>query len=356
MSTYLLAYKIHFLIENMIHNLRNELRSARRYFSGTPLKTKWLYVRREILRQFDPLVPRQLWLGVTYRCQCRCVHCFLGPKLNNNKDEMSSEAIFSLIREAKCLGFLEIIFFGGEPLLRKDISELVKYASERGLLTSLITNGVLLDNEKAKELKEAGLSICNVSLDSASSKEHNSLRGLEACFEKAVEGINHVLSNGIKCSIFTYAKTDDVREGSLEDLRALISLGRSLGIWKMIILFPMASGNWICGTEHMFTKEEREKVRALHNPPFTVMEFPREDGQCKAGKRMIYITPQGDVSPCPAIPDFFGNATKESMISTLKRLNKEFIDLKPKECGECMMNISSFRQRYTPEGAGDPKK
>lgn len=305
------------------------------------MKHKLLYVRRKILHQFYPYIPRQIWIGVTYQCQCKCVHCFAGPFLNKNKDELSREEIFKLLKNVRQMGFIDVCYFGGEPLLREDLPELIRFSSSKGLLTSLYTNGILLTKEKVEELRKAGLHLCNVSLDSVFPERHNSLRGYKGCYEKAVEGIENLISSGIKCNIWTYAKRDDVKDADLKDLKALVELGRQLKVQKVVILFPIASGNWLCGFENILTESERMMVRKIHEPPFVVLEFPSEDSHCRAGERMVYVTPHGDVSPCPAISQYYGNVRDEPFEEILKKINSDFSKAKKTNCGECIINTDS---------------
>lgn len=321
------------------------MHNAERYLSDTSMKTKWLFVRRKFLQRFNPSIPRQLWIGVTYQCQCKCIHCFLGPELNKRDDCLSKQEIYKLVNSARHLGFMEICYFGGEPLLYNNLIDLIKFSSSKGLLTSIYTNGILLTKKTAKELKDAGLSFCNISIDSALSEMHNSLRGYEGCFEKALEGIRYLLDEGIRCNIWTYARKKDVQEQNLKDLKSIINLARQIKVHKVVILFPMASGNWLCAPENILEHSERNMVRTLHNPPFVELEFPTEDTSCTAGKRLVYITPQGDIHPCPALPRFFGNIRQQSLNTILKKLKSEFIDSKKKVCGECAMNFDIVRKK-----------
>lgn len=323
----------------------NTLIKERHFLINTNIKTKLLYVRRKIKRLYNSPIPLQLWIGITYRCQCQCVHCCMGPYLNKNKSELTKKEIYNIVDTARSLGFLEICYFGGEPLLRSDIIDLIQYASIKGLLPSIYTNGILLTKEKVKELQKAGLYYCNVSLDSASPEHHDSLRKFKGCFNKAMDGIKYLMESGVKCDIWTYVSKDDVENNDLKDTKDLIELGRRINVNRVVILFPMASGNWICGVENILTQAEREKVRNLYNPPFVVLEFPSEETYCIAGRRMIYVNPQGDVSPCPTIPHFFGNIRKESLTIILEKLNSGFSASKEKGCGECVMNKEVFREK-----------
>lgn len=328
-----------------LNSIKSKLQNAERYLSDTPMKTKWLYLRRKILRRFNPWVPRQLWIGITYKCQCQCRHCILGPHLNKNEEELKQQDIYNLINTARHLGFLEAIYFGGEPLLNEKIKDFIRFSSSKGLLTSVYTNGILLNKNIVRQLRESGLYACNISLDSASSQEHNSLRGYNGCFEKAIDGIKYLLGEGIKCNIWTYAKKTDIQEQNLKDLKAIIEIGRQLKVDKVVILFPMASGNWLCGAGNILTQSEREMVRALCNPPFIEFEFPSEESYCSGGKRMVYVTPKGDITPCPTLPNSFGNYHQESLKTILKRMHSNFNNSKIKGCGQCIMNSNAFREK-----------
>lgn len=307
--------------------------------------TKCLYVRRKVLSRLNGAVPRELWVGVTYKCQCSCVHCYVGSMLNKSADELTTSELFRLVDSARAAGFLEISCLGGEPLSRPDAVDVIKYASSRGMLTSIYTNGILITREKVRELKEAGLNFCNVSIDSPDPEVHNRLRGQKGCFEKAIDGIGYMREAGIKCSIWTYVGKEDVRDRDCRDLKKIIELGRSLGVAKVVVLFPIASGNWLNSGDNMLTLEERERVRALQDPPFVSLEFPFEDVGCIAGKRMVYVDPGGDVSPCPTMPHFFGNIRQEPLWNILKKIGDGLSGGKAAGCGECLMNKSDFRER-----------
>ncbi len=326
---------------------------ADRYLYGTSYRTKWLYLRRKILSRVKGAIPRELWIGVTHRCQCNCVHCYVGSMLNRPAEELSGEELRRVIKNARRLGFLDICFLGGEPLLRGDITELIRLASSMGLLTTIYTNGILVTRERARELKEAGLFFCCVSIDSAVAEEHNRLRGHAGCFEKATAGITYLQEAGIRCSIWTYAAKKDVKENGCRGLKDVIALGRRLGVLKVVILFPIASGKWMRCGENNLTLEERQRVRALVDPPFVALEFPWEDAKCVGGRRMLYLNAEGEAYPCPTVPYSFGNIRSEPLGTVIRRMQANFERPREEGCGECVMNRSSFRERLGMEDGRD---
>jgi MoaA/NifB/PqqE/SkfB family radical SAM enzyme len=287
-------------------------------------------------------LPRQLYIGLTYRCQCRCAHCNVSASRQAGPDELGASEIKELISEAKKFQIPKIIFFGGEPLLKAELPEFVSYASSLGLLPALFTNGILLA-DKILELKRAGLQRCKVSLDSSRPEVHDKFRGHPGCFDMAVEGIRKAVRSGVKCTIYTIVSKEDAA-GGLSDLKALIALAKNWNAHNVVILFPMAAGDWT-GKERevLLTRAERDKVRALYDPPFVCMEFPREDTPCRAGRRLIYIDPRGNVSPCPSIPvnneglGGMGSIRRESFRSVLLGFKKN--SLPGRACkGDCAMN------------------
>lgn len=106
--------------------------------------------------------------------------------------ELTTTQLKSSLKDLAALGVSGIGFTGGEPLLRKDIFELIKYAKGLGLIANFNTNGFYLDKETVKNLVEAGVDSINISLDSADRNTHDLIRGYDGAFDRAIEAINNV--------------------------------------------------------------------------------------------------------------------------------------------------------------------
>ena len=106
--------------------------------------------------------------------------------------ELTTTQLKNSLKDLAGLGVSGIGFTGGEPLLRKDIFELIKYAKELRLIANFNTNGFCLDKETAKDLIEAGVDSINISLDSADKNTHDRIRGYDGAFDRAIEAIGHV--------------------------------------------------------------------------------------------------------------------------------------------------------------------
>lgn len=149
--------------------------------------------------------PVVVW-NVGRRCNLRCVHCYSHSKDIEYPDEITTKEAKGLLDDLAGFGAPVILFSGGEPLLRKDLSELIAYARERELRAVISTNGTLITRGKAEELKKLGLSYVGISLDGL--KETNDkFRGVRGAFDAALLGIRNCLEAEIKVGLrFTINK------------------------------------------------------------------------------------------------------------------------------------------------------
>jgi len=153
-------------------------------------------------RKIDyPLVPPDMvQLNFTFDCNLRCKMCSMEEQkkiLNaqGRQIEIDSGTCRKVIKETKELGINLILFIGGEPFLRKDLFDLISYAKSLGLATSVVTNGVLLNEYNIHRCFDARLDFLSISIDTASETTFNKIRG-ENVLGRIIENIN--LLNGLK--------------------------------------------------------------------------------------------------------------------------------------------------------------
>ena len=113
--------------------------------------------------------------NTTNACNMYCAHCYRDAGCQA-KEELSTAEAKKLLREIAKAGFKIMIFSGGEPLMRPDIIELVKYASDLHLLPVFGTNGTLITLDMARKLKAAGAKGMGISLDSLDKAKHDKFR------------------------------------------------------------------------------------------------------------------------------------------------------------------------------------
>ncbi|KUJ96683.1 MAG: Fe-coproporphyrin synthase [Desulfonauticus sp.] len=149
--------------------------------------------------------PVVVW-NMTKRCNLRCVHCYAQAVSEEGVDEISTTRAKEIIDDLASYGAPVLLFSGGEPLVRKDLVELAHYAVSKGMRAVISTNGTLITREKAKELKEVGLSYVGISLDGGE-EVHDRFRKVPGSFQKAMEGVENCQKEGLKVGLrFTINK------------------------------------------------------------------------------------------------------------------------------------------------------
>jgi MoaA/NifB/PqqE/SkfB family radical SAM enzyme len=313
-------------------------RALRLYISNRSWKA-WAAAGSHYLKRIRGIpTPTFVTVAATYRCQCRCAHCYSDSPGGPREEDMSTDQLKSVIRQVRGLGALAVHFSGGEPLLRKDIFDLVAYARGLGLLTRVNTNGILITPESARRLKAAGLTECGVSLDSADPAVHESFRGTPNLHAHALRAIRTLRRFGIPCRVMTVALKASVTSG----LARTVALGRNLGARYMYILLPIAVGGWDLSYDQVLTVRERERIRELQDLTFAHLELPTEHTNCCVyRKSILYVSAQGNVTPCAFVPYVLGNIN-EQPLELIWRRHCASLSL---ECrGDCPMNIPTQRE------------
>ncbi|WP_319780417.1 12,18-didecarboxysiroheme deacetylase [Maridesulfovibrio sp.] len=149
--------------------------------------------------------PVVVW-NMTRRCNLKCVHCYAQAVDPDGKDEISTSKAKEIIDDLAAFGAPVMLFSGGEPLVRKDLVELASYATGKGMRAVISTNGTLITKEKARELKDVGLSYVGISLD-GTEETHDKFRGVSGSYKKALEGVENCKAEGLKVGLrFTINK------------------------------------------------------------------------------------------------------------------------------------------------------
>lgn len=199
-------------------------------------------------------IAKKLRISVTDRCNLRCMYCMPqgNDKWFDRSDILTYEEIERLVRIFAKLGIEKVRITGGEPLLRADIEKLVeKVARIDGIKsTSMTTNGLLF-SQKAKQLKEAGLTNVNISLDTFRSNVFKEISGTEG-LEKVLESIRVANNIGLKVKINTVILRGQ-NDGEILDFA---KFARETGNLVRFIEFMPLDGTGIWKRELVVTKKE----------------------------------------------------------------------------------------------------
>ena len=143
--------------------------------------------------------PVVVW-NMTRACNLKCVHCYAKASESSHEKELTTKEAKVMIDDLAEFGVPVLLFSGGEPLVRADLADLAKYAVGRGMRAVISTNGTLITKDKARALKDVGLSYVGVSLDGM--EEVNDLfRGKKGSFQAAMEGIRNCQKVGLKVGL-----------------------------------------------------------------------------------------------------------------------------------------------------------
>ena len=308
----------------------------------------------------EAILKRVYW-ETTSGCNLRCIHCRrLDVPDQPSPQDLTTDQAKDLINELSSFGKPVLILSGGEPLLRRDILGIASYAKHAGLAVGMATNGTLVNENIAREIRDSGIHYASVSLDGAISRTHDIFRGAGS-FEKALRGFSHLREAGIKVQINL-----TVTRGNVREVSETYDLAARLGACALylFLLVPVGCGEEIADSEMLSSDEverwlewvdEKDKsgvlpVKAICAPHFYRVERQRKgvlvhpDSQdsrkgCLAGIHMCFVSNRGEVFPCGYLPVSCGNVTRKPLreiwrdSETLQKLRNP--DLLEGACGVC---------------------
>jgi radical SAM protein with 4Fe4S-binding SPASM domain len=260
----------------------------------------------------------------TLRCNLRCAHCGSSCEATSPVDELTTAQVIDILRtigEDFDASRIFVSITGGEPLLRKDLTEVVAEMTRLGMMTCIVTNGTLLTVERARRLHDAGMRTVSVSIDGTES-QHEAVRGKDS-YDRALAGIAAAREAGM---VDVEAITC-VRRDNLDSLAQIEAAVRTAGanLWRLITVDMMGrmsglgdSSLWlgpadVCRTLDFLAKRRAELTKSGENfdVQFSCGGFlgaKREaavrpiDSQCFAGLCVGSILCDGRVAACPSLP------------------------------------------------------
>jgi radical SAM protein with 4Fe4S-binding SPASM domain len=146
---------------------------------------------RKSLEENLPFELREMKIHLTGKCNQKCLMCG-NWRTPYSEEDLSNDDVKRIIYQAKQLGLRNVKFFGGEPLMYEGFTDLVKYATELGIHSNVVTNGALLTKSLVPEIMRAGLDDMIISIDGPNSKIHDGIRGIPGSFERVVVGISRL--------------------------------------------------------------------------------------------------------------------------------------------------------------------
>jgi len=262
-------------------------------------------------------IPLSVQLDLTYRCNERCVHCYLD---HDDHGEMTTAEIKELLDQMADAGVFYLTVSGGEIMMRRDFFEILEHARLRTFCIKLKTNGVLIRKKEAQRLRELGVESVQISIYSHRSEVHDAITKLLGSFRQSIEAVRLLRKHGIHVDMANVLMIHNVH-----DYGGVKALAAELGAQFIIdpTITPMMDGDRSILSLNVDEDTLRE---VFHNEALAgnVEEFcavPQGPGQeelnslpCSAGHTACYVSPYGDVYPCVQFPLPCGNVRRTKFV------------------------------------------
>lgn len=271
----------------------------------------------------DEFAPKIIHIDITGLCNLRCIHCRDTAK--PSLDELSTTEIKNLIDECHTTWGKSLVWFsfgGGEPLLREDIFEIIKFATDKGVKTLLTTNGTLIDADVAQKLKNSGIFRVQISLEGASPKTNDKIRG-KGVFRKVIKAAKALEHQKIPFTLRMTLHRQNYEEiprmiklahvlgAKSLGMRMVIPTGRALKAWGELKIEPKVYKNIL---QNAYLVAKRYNLSVTSGDPLSVIAnekllnkietqfgLNKVISGCCIGISYLYISNTGKVRPCPML-------------------------------------------------------
>ena len=254
-----------------------------------------------------------------YRCNFACEHCCIKKFQEQKKDRFFRiEDVKELSRQADEMGLAHWVITGGEPLVFPDFDELVAAIDPQKFYITSDTNGWLLDDKRAKHLKQIGVDKIQLSLDSLSAAEHDEFRNAKGSHARALKAIDASLNAGLSIILSTVVTKQRVRS---EEFIEFLEFAKTKNV-GVFVTYAKPVGAWEGNFDALVNRDDMDYIRELEKKYNVFTHLTPSYGLdlgCIAVKRMISVTKYGDVMPCPYIHTTLGNFFDEPLKDIIER-------------------------------------
>jgi radical SAM protein with 4Fe4S-binding SPASM domain len=249
-------------------------------------------------------------LDITYRCNERCVHCYLD---HDDHGEMTTAEIKDLLDQMAEAGVFYLTISGGEILMRKDFFEILEHARLRTFCVRLKTNGVLIRKKQAERLRALGVESVQISVYSHRPEVHDAITKMPGSFRQSIRAVRFLREHGLTVTMANVLMTQNSY-----DYQSVKALAAELDARFMLdpTITPMMDGDRSILNLNVDQATLKGvfrdgalvgNVEEFCSPPRGLDEDSLDDLPCSAGHTACYVSPYGDVYPCVQFPLPSGN-------------------------------------------------
>ncbi len=267
-------------------------------------------------------VPLSVQLDLTYRCNERCVHCYVD---HDDHGEMTTTEIKKLLDELAAAGVFFLTMSGGEILLRKDFFEILEYARALLFSVKLKTNAVMIRERQAKRIRSLGVQSVQISIYSHRPEVHDAITKVPGSLKRSLQAIRLLKAHGLNVTI-----ADVLMLQNLQDYPGVRALAAELGVLFTIdpTITPKMDGDRSIldlnvdrtALGRVFRDEALVgSVEEFCRPPKEADDDDLDGQPCSAGHTACYVSPYGDVYPCVQFPLPSGNVRRTPFLEIWRR-------------------------------------
>jgi radical SAM protein with 4Fe4S-binding SPASM domain len=285
-------------------------------------------------------IPLSVHLDITYRCNERCVHCYLD---HDDYGEMTTAEIEDVLNQLCDAGVFFLTLSGGEVLMRRDFFDIVEHARRLLFNVKMKTNGAMIREPEARRIRELGVEQVQISVYSHRPEIHDAITKLPGSLTRTISAIRFLRSQGLKVVI-----ANVLMASNLFDNAGVISLAKELGVSYTLdpTITPKMDGDTsilalrVPGSElkRVFDSQELVgNVEQFRAPPPSPGEDIMDGFPCSAGHTACYISPYGDVFPCVQFPLPSGNLREQKFTDIWQNSPqlKEVRSIRARDLGTC---------------------
>ncbi|WP_180538051.1 radical SAM/SPASM domain-containing protein [Nevskia soli] len=262
-------------------------------------------------------IPLGVQLDVTYRCNERCVHCYLD---HDDHGEMTLEEIRGVLDQLAAAGTFFLTLSGGEVLMRRDFFDILEHARKHLFCVRIKTNACMIGEKQADRLRDLGVESIQVSIYSHRPEVHDAITKLPGSLKRSIEAIRRLKARGVKVIIANVLMAQN-----FGDYPGVRLLARELGVESTIdpTITPKMDGDRsILGLgigigELKAVMHDETLVGDIAEfcaPPPPVDSDVLDELPCSASHTYCYISPYGDVFPCVQFPLPTGNVRQQAFL------------------------------------------
>ncbi len=267
-------------------------------------------------------VPLSVQLDLTYRCNERCVHCYLD---HDDHGEMTTTEIKKLLDELAAAGVFFLTMSGGEILLRKDFFEILEYARALLFSVKLKTNAVMIRERQAERIRSLGVQSVQISIYSHRPEVHDAITKVPGSLKRSLQAIRLLKAHGLNVTI-----ADVLMLQNIQDYPGVRALAAELGVLFTIdpTITPKIDGDRSildlnvdrAALGRVFRDEALVgSVEEFCRPPKAPDDDDLDGQPCSAGHTACYVSPYGDVYPCVQFPLPSGNVRRTPFLEIWRR-------------------------------------